>query len=166
MEKIGHLSLRTTKTVTHWEQSHQSSEGNSIYYGSEQLEKWRSCFRSCLIRVSNQIREDCLMHIFVRFFFLLLSAHNSKHNQGIWVLQSSSKQIVLNDRVSTQAQSQDPLWRPFLPLQRGHSMGSSARDLIASQKGDAPCPPPRAPILRDVGKNGQCLGDLCYRRTK
>lgn len=77
------------------------------------------------------------------------------------MLQTGSKQIVPNDTVSTQVQRQDPLWRPFLPLQQGHSVCSSARDLTASQKDVAPCPPPGAPILRDGGKNGQFLRDVC-----
>lgn len=139
MEKIGHLSLCTTKTVTHGEQSHWRSEGNSISFGTKQPEKERTRFRSLLGDLNQTKLEETIWCMFLwDNFLVLLSTHNSKHSQGNWMLQTGSKQIILSGTVSTQVQRQDPFWKPFLPLQRGHSVCSSARDPSASHKGEPP----------------------------
>lgn len=101
IEKIMHLSLCTTKRVTHWENSpiEEEKETQSLLE-SGQSEKRRTSLRGSLIGDLKQTKlEDAIWCIFFYciFFFVSLSTRNSKHNLGNWMLQTGSEQIVLND---------------------------------------------------------------------
>lgn len=116
MEKIRHLSVCTTKTNSLGTVSLKKRRKLNVF-GTEQSEKQ---FRSLLGDLNQTKLEETISCIFLwDNFLVLLSTQNSEHSQGNWMLQTGSKQIVPNDTVSTQIQRQDPLWRPFLPLQRG-----------------------------------------------
>lgn len=142
----------------------KKSKGNSISFGTEQSEKQRKRLRSLLGDLNQTKLEEIFWRLFLwDNFLVLLSMHNSKHSQGNWMLQMGSKQIVLTDTASTQVQTW--AWRPFLPLQQGHRVCSSPRDLTALQKGDALVHCPEPPYWETKVKMGT-FSEISARREQ
>lgn len=146
MEKIRHLSLCATKTNSLGTVSLKKQKKLNLSWKRSSQKKQRTCFRSCQLGDLNQTKlEKTTWCMFLwDNFLVLLSTHNSEHSQGNRnrMLQTSSKQIVLNDSVYSGTKTR-PTLEALLAI--AARTGSSARDLTASQKGDAPCPLPRAP---------------------